>query len=119
MLERHPGTRIGRFFDSGRFTQPDLSSVYILWESGITERLLSLRMLGRNDSSSISIDRDKKKRVVRLLTARQIEVYIQSIIDRNFSISRYVRPRKIVVVKDSDLEKIVKFQTVKSRVGLF
>lgn len=118
LLERHPGTRIGRFFDSSMFTQNNLGSVYILWESNIVDKLISLRMLRGNDNCSISIN-EEKKNLVRLLTARQIEVYIQSNIDRNFNISAYIGTSKSVVVKDSDLEKIVKFQKMKSRVGLF
>lgn len=118
LLERHPGTRIGRFFDSGMFAQTDLGSVYILWQSNIVDKLLSIRMLRGNDNCSISIHAEKKT-VVRLLTARQVEVYIQSNIDRNFNISRYIGPSKSVVVKDSDLEKIIKSQKMKSRVGLF
>lgn len=118
LLERHPGTRIGRFFDSDMFTQNDLGSVYILWESNIVDKLISIRMLRGNDNCSISINGEKKN-LVRLLTAGQIEVYIQSNIDRNFNISAYIGTSKSVVVKDSDLEKIVKFQKMKSRVGLF
>ena len=44
VLESHPGTRIGKFFDSKKLSDPGLHSWFILQDSPMMERLVKYQL---------------------------------------------------------------------------
>lgn len=44
VLEKHPGTRIGAFFDKLKPLEPGLNSYFVLEQSKVIERLVKLKL---------------------------------------------------------------------------
>lgn len=117
VLEWHPGTRIGKWFDSHNIDSPKYKSWYIMQDSPMMDRLVKLDLAEQKDAIPISVNDDEGRRMLRVYTVEQIELYIKSILDKNFTISRYISNAKQIKVKDSDFGKLImpKVNTQKRR----
>lgn len=107
-LEKHPGTRIGNFFDKTPVRSNDLKSWFILQESAVMERLVKLKLAELKDAIPISVNDEQGRKMLRLYTANQIELYIRTKIDPDFHINDYLTTCKQVKISDEDLKQIIK-----------
>ena len=115
VLENHPGTRIGAFFDKTKLYDSELACWYIPKESDVMDRLKKYNLAELRDATSVQ----DNKQMLRVYTVKQIEYYIKATLDRNFDISRYVNTSRKISVKDSELNAIVKPKTVAKKNKLF
>lgn len=97
VLESHPGTRIGKYFDSHTFRRPELSCWFIKTDNDLIPQLKWYGLADSADCISNSYGR-----VLRVYTVQQIELYIQETIDRDFRIGNILLPSKKVQVSDPD-----------------
>ena len=110
VLEYHPGTRIGKWFDSNNFSSPELYSWLILQDSNIMYKLVKYKLAEQKDAIPISVNDVDRRRMIRVYTKEQIELYIKTLMhDKNFELPINV-PKQIKVV-DVDIEKIIKPET--------
>lgn len=107
VLEWHPGTKIGYYFDHGTFISEKLKSWFILQDSTMMERLVKLKLAEFKDAVPISVNDDKGRRMIRVYTVDQIQLYIKMIIDRNFDISQHLGTPKQIKVRDTELSKLI------------
>lgn len=107
VLEYHPGTRIGQYFDKTKFHTTKYDSWYIYQNSSMMSRLNKMKLAQYNDVAPI-LSKDKAGlRLLRLYSVDQIELYIRTKIDKTFCISdKFLEPKKIVVRK-CDMKYIV------------
>ena len=119
VLEWHPGTKIGHWFDVKEPKGNEYRSWYILQDSPMMDRLVYLKQAEYKDSIPISVNDEEGRRMLRVYTVNQIELYIRSNMDKNFSINRYIGESKQVRVKDSDMDKLIIPQIKSSRGKLF
>ena len=107
VLEWHPGTRIGNWFDKHDMNSSKYKSWFILQDSPMMDRLVKLGMTEQKDAIPISVNDDEGRRMLRVYTVEQIELYIKSILDKNFNILKYLSNPKQIKVKDSDFGKLI------------
>lgn len=107
VLESHPGTRIGKFFDDNQLSKSTLISWYILKGSPAIDKLKKIGMIEYRDVIPMKHDGEQ---ALRVYTVEQIEFYIRSTIDRNFKIAEFVADSKQVKVHQKDLDNIIKPQ---------
>lgn len=119
VLESHPGTRIGNYFDKHSFTKPTLYSWFILQDSTMMKRLKHYKMAELRDAIPISVNDEESRRMIRVYTVEQIETYIKGNIDRNFSIAKHIGIAKKVCIKESDMDKLIKPDTKVKKKKLF
>ena len=112
VLEKHPGTKIGSYFDKAKISNPELKSWFILENSKCIDRLAKLKLIEKKDVIPISVNDEQGRRMLRCYTVKQIELYIRTKIDRNFSIAEYISTPK--QVKVDDIQYIIT-QEIKSR----
>lgn len=117
VLEWHPGTKIGYYFDHGTFVGDKLTSIFILQDSPMMQRLVKLGMTEQKDAIPIAVYKGQK--MLRVYTIDQIQLYIKSTIDRSFDISPYLGTPKQIKVKDCDLNKVIMPIMNKQRKRLF
>ena len=117
VLEKHPGTRIGNYFDKVKLSDPKYKSWFILEQSKCLDRLVKLKLMERKDIIPISVNEEQGRRMLRCYTVDQIALYIRTKIDRNFSISEYVAQPKQVKVED--MQYIIKQELQSKRKKLF
>jgi len=116
VLEWHPGTRIGHWFDNSLIDSPDYKSWFILQESSMMDRLVKLKLAEQKDAIPISVNDIKNRKMIRVYTVQQIELYLKNIIDRNFKIADYIFTPKQIKVKDTDMDRLIMpKQTVQRR----
>ena len=108
LLEWHPGSRIGAWFDSNQIDSPNLKCWFIMQDSYMMERLVKLKLAEQKDAIPIAVNDEKGRRMLRVYTVEQIQLYIKSIIDKNFNIADYVGTPKQVKIKDSDFGNLIK-----------
>lgn len=119
VLEFHPGTRIGKYFDSTSFSTNKYDSWYVYQESQIMEKIVRLKFARYNDIASTLSGDKKGLKLLRLYSTDQIELYVRTKIDRNFQIGdKFLEPKKIVVRK-CDLKDIIMPEIKRSRKSLF
>lgn len=118
-LEKHPGTRIGKFFDDASVHDISYKSWFALQDSAVMERLVKLKLAEYKDAIPISVNDKEGRRMIRLYTVNQIEMYIQMKIDKAFRIDKYITVPKQVKISDSDLEQLIRPETDKTRKRLF
>lgn len=107
VLEYHPGTRIGKYFDSNNFTANELHSWFILQDSNIMYKLVKSKLAEQKDAIPISVNDPEKRRMLRVYTKEQIELYLRTLLkDKNLQVP-ITTPKQIKVV-DVDLNKIIK-----------
>lgn len=120
VLESHPGTRIGNFFDKIDVGKPTLKSWYVLKDSETMDKIKKLGLAEYRDAIPISVNDKERRQMIRLYTVEQIEFYIRSTLDTNFSIARYCLQPKQVKVRDTDVDKIIAPKIKEKRTkGLF
>ena len=102
VLESHPGTKIGRYFDSNVFSKPELQCWMIRQDSAIMKRLVKLGLADWKDT--IPSLNNNGSRVLRVYTLQQVEIYLKTMVDRNFDWNgKYLQPKQIKVTYLSDL----------------
>ena len=107
VLEFHPGTRIGKYFDSTVFTSPKYNSWYIYSDSDIMEKLVRMKMAEYNDVASTSSGDRKGLRLLRLYSADQIELYVRTKLDKSFTIQSKLMVPKKIIIKQPDVDQII------------
>lgn len=99
VLEWHPGTKIGRFFDMQGFHQSDYISWYLPVDTKGMQQLIKHNFAQAGDA---------RGKLLRLYTVRQIEVYIKTVIDHEFEIgTKILEPVQITLSKE-DAQRLVK-----------
>lgn len=116
LLEWHPGTRIGHYFDNNSFSSGKYKSWFILQDSPMIDRLVKLKLAEYKDAIPICKD---GQRMLRVYTVDQIQIYIKTLIDRNFDISTYLSAPKQIKVRDCDMDKVIMPEVSTSRKSLF
>lgn len=106
--ERHPGTRIGAWFDGQEFGVPQLQSYFIPQKSKVMDWLQRYKLAELRDAVPISVTDSKHRKLLRLYTLQQIELYVKSNIYRRFDLSSEckIAPRQIRVT-DADMKEII------------
>lgn len=107
VLEWHPGTRIGNWFDKNKLTSEKLKCWFILQDSTMMEKLKKYKMAEFRDAIPISVNDEEGRRMLRVYTANQIELYIRQQIDKNFKIGEYLQKPKQIKIRDSDFSKLI------------
>lgn len=107
LLERHPGTRIGAWFDSTKVNSNEYKSWFIMQDSPMFDRLVKLRLAEQQDAVPISVKDKQHRNMIRVYTVKQIELYIRTVLDKNFSLSQYVGTPKQIKVRDADFDKLI------------
>lgn len=107
VLEWHPGTKIGHWFDSNSIDSTDYKSWFILQESPMMDRLVKLKLAEQKDAIPISVNDVKNRKMIRVYTVKQIELYLKNMIDRNFNIADYISIPKQIKVKDTDMDRLI------------
>lgn len=118
-LEKHPGTRIGEFFKQTSVSSPGYKSWFAMQDSAVMDRLVKLKLAEYKDAIPISVNDKEGRRMIRLYTLQQIEMYIQTRIDRSFHIDKYITVPKQVRISDCDVEQLIKPEMDKARKKLF
>jgi len=98
VLEKHPGTRIGTYFDKLNSPQVEYKSWFIQDGSKIIDKLVALKLCEKKDTIPISVNDPEGKRMLRVYTVSQVDLYIKTKIDRKFSITEYLGVPKQVKV---------------------
>lgn len=112
VLEWHPGTKIGAWFDSNKINSDKYLCWFIPQDSSIMDKLVKINMAEYKDAIPV-----KSRKALRVYTVDQIELYVKSTTDKNFKISEYLGTPKQIKVKDSELGmlQIPKLDTSKKR----
>lgn len=119
LLEYHPGTRIGAWFDKNEFHQSNLKSWFILRECPALDRLVKLKMAEYKDTVPGQVYDEGKRQMLRVYTANQIELYIRQNLDKNFSISKYLGASKQIKLRDADMGKVIMPKVANNRRKFF
>jgi len=114
VLEWHPGTKIGAWFDSNKINDPKYKCWFIQQESPAMSKLVKLNLAEQTDIVSA-----KGQKLLRVYTLDQLVLYIRTNIDRNFDINQYLSVPKQVKLKDSDLGTIIMPSIEKKKKRLF
>ena len=108
VYECHPGTRIGKFFDTNKFSSSNLHSWYILQDSPMMNKLVDYGMAELRDAIPISVNDEDHRNMIRVYTVEQVQCYIRTNIDKQFNIAPYVDISRHVPVRDCDMDKLTK-----------
>lgn len=118
VLERHPGTRIGYYFDKTEFTDSKYISWYVHQSSTIMKKLHNLKLAEYKDIPQVMGGNKSGLRLLRLYSLDQIELYIRTRIDRDFNINnKFLLPKKIALRK-SDMDSIIKPEIKRAKKSL-
>lgn len=120
VLQYHPGTKIGKWFDSNsaNFTSDNLQSWYILQDSTMMKRLVTLKLAQQKDAIPISVNDVEGRRMIRVYTKQQLDLYLRTL-TRNNSFELPITVPKEIKVKDADMEKLIKPNFTSTRKKLF
>ena len=115
VLEYHPGTRIGKWFDSNTFDADELHSWYVLQDSNVMSRLVKYKLAEQKDAIPISVNDPEKRRMIRVYTKQQIELYLKTLLHDNIELP--IGTPKQIRVADMDMSAIIKpeFKTTGKR----
>lgn len=119
VLEKHPGTKIGQFFDKIDTNSEQLKSWFILQDCETMNRLVKLKLAQRKDAIPISVNDKLHRRMIRVYTINQIEMYVKSQIDNSFHIDKYLAVPKQVKISDRDVDMLIKPEVNVARKKLF
>lgn len=108
LLEWHPGTRIGKWFDSNTVSSEKLKCWYIMQDSYMMERLVKLKLAEQKDAIPIAVNDKEGRRMLRVYTAEQIQLYIRAILDKQFNMADYIGTPKQIKIKDSDFGNLIR-----------
>lgn len=107
VLEFHPGTRIGQYFDTTEFYNNKYVSWYVYQDSAVMNKLNKLKLAEYRDIAPILSGDKKGKRLLRLYSIDQIMLYIRTKIDRDFNINTFIGDPKKITLRNSDMGKII------------
>ena len=107
VLEWHPGTRIGKWFDSNKVSSENLKCWFILQESTMMDKLKKAGMAEYRDAIPISVNDEEGRRMLRVYTAQQIEFYIRSQVYHNNSFRLDISVPVQIKIRDSDFDKLI------------
>lgn len=108
VLEKHPGTNIGRYFDKAQLHSDRLKSWFVPQESDVMDKLVKLKLAEQRDAIPISVNDEKGRRMIRLYTTDQVNLYIQTSIDRSFNLNDYLNIPLQVKISDVELATLIK-----------
>lgn len=117
VLESHPGTKIGSWFDKNKFFQNSLQSWFIYQDSTMMDKIRKYKLAEYRDAIPISVNDEKGRRMLRCYTVDQIDLYIRSNIDKLFKLE-YDKPKQIKI-RESDFNKMIIPQIKQERKRLF
>lgn len=119
VLEWHPGTRIGNWYDTHGLNEDKYKSWLILRNSPMMDRLVKLQLAEYKDAIPIAVNDVKHRQMLRVYTVDQIELYIRNTIDKKFSIAPFIDVPKQIKVKNTDFDKLVMPRVDNKRKKLF
>lgn len=119
VLEWHPGTRIGKYFDTAKLKGQQYKCWYILQDSTMMDKLKKYGMAEYRDAIPIAVNDEQGRRMLRVYTAKQIELYIREQIYQNTSFNLDVYKPKQIKIKDSDFDKLIMPKVESKRKRLF
>ena len=119
LLEKHPGTRLGEFFKKTSVQSNAYKSWFAMQDSDVMDRLVKLKLAEYKDAIPISVNDIEGRRMIRLYTIMQIELYVQMRIDKSFKIDKYITVPKQVKISDSDMKQLIKPVVNSKRKSLF
>lgn len=102
VLEFHPGTRIGQYFDNTQFVASKYISWYVYQDSIMMRKLKSMKLASYKDTAS-----KNGLKLLRLYSVDQIELYVRTKIDRSFNINSYLISPKKISLRTCDFDKII------------
>lgn len=117
VLEFHPGSRIGHWYDKNKFQQKNLQSWFLYQDSTMMDKICKHKLAEYKDAIPIAVNDEKGRRMLRCYTVDQIELYVKSNIDKSFKIE-YSDPKQIKI-RDTDFEKMIIPQIKQGRRRLF
>lgn len=107
VLEYHPGTKIGKWFDSNEFSSNDLHCWYIMQDSNIMYRIVKYKLAEQKDAVPTAIAGKKdKSRMLRVYTKSQIELYLKTLLNDKEPLPIGI-PKQIKIT-DLDLKDLIK-----------
>lgn len=118
VLEFHPGTRIGQYFDNTEFSDNKYKSWYVYQESVVMSKLVKMKFACYKDIAPILAGQRKGLKLLRLYSVDQLELYVRTKIDKMFNISNYLVTPKKIVLRKSDVDTILIPQAVSKRKSL-
>lgn len=99
----HPCSKIGQYFKKNRYTAKKYQSAFFMQNSIVVYRLKDLQLI---DSKDIKRIKRRGSQVVELLlrcyTPEQVEVYVQSEIDRSFTMKDRMLPPIEIDISEAD-----------------
>ena len=107
VLEFHPGTRIGQYFDNTYLTDSKYESWYIYQESAMMAKLNKMKLASYKDVAPVLSGDRKGLKLLRLYSADQIELYVRTKIDRLFNINNFLTLPKKIALRKSDFKSII------------
>jgi hypothetical protein len=118
VLEFHPGTRLGQYFDNTKFSSNRYDCWYIYQESVMMEKLNRMRLASYKDVAPVLSGQRKGLKLLRLYSADQINLYVRTKIDRTFDINAYLVPPKKIALRKKDLDYIIMPEVKKGKRSL-
>lgn len=107
VLEFHPGTRIGQYFDNTEFQNNKYISWYIYQDCVAMNKLNKMKLAEYRDIAPILSGDKKGMRLLRLYSVDQIMLYIRTKIDRDFNINQFLTDPKKITLRNSDMRKVI------------
>lgn len=102
VLEYHPGTKIGKYFDSNTFDSPQLRSWFIRQDSETMQKLVKYKLAEYKDAATSD---QYRGRMLRVYTKDQIELYLRTLLNDSHLELPLTTPKQI---KDAYLWGLVK-----------
>ena len=120
VLQYHPGTKIGQYFDKNTFHDGKYESWFILKESSVINKLKKAGLAELKDTVPSSVTDEKHRQMLRVYTTDQIELYVRTNIDKSFNIRDYIEnyPYQIKLGKEG-MQYIIKPTIEKKKSTLF
>lgn len=117
VLEPHPGTKIGEWFNKQNFQKRELQSWFVYQDSTMMDKIRKYKLAEYRDAIPISVNDKQGRRMLRCYSLQQIELYVKSNIDRNFKIDTLYASPKQIKIRESDFDKMIipKTETVRKR----
>lgn len=107
VLEYHPGSKIGKWFDKRQFHEPQFQSWFINKDTVAAKKLVDGKFIEWKDFIPISLSDEQGRKLCRLYSLAQIELYVRSNIDRSFRFSDLnVRRAVQIKIPKQDLDNI-------------
>lgn len=107
VLEFHPGTRIGQYFDTTEFSSDKYDSWYVYQESTMMTKLVKMKLASYKDIAPILSGERKGLKLLRLYSTNQIDLYVKTKIDRSFNINNFLVTPKKIALRKNDFKTII------------